>query len=48
MDKVIDSSTRKLHIIVAEYFLASLVERDNAEIKFVFGLENRLFLRHLQ
>ena len=48
MDKIIDSSTRKLHIVEAEDFLASLVERDNTEIKFVFGLENRLFLRHLQ
>ena len=48
MDEVIDPSTRKLHIIVAEDFLASLVEGDNTEIKFVFRLENRLFLRHLQ
>ena len=48
MDKVIDSSTRKLHISVAENFFASLIERDNAEIKFVFGLENCLFLGHFQ
>ena len=48
MDEVIDASTRKLHVIVAEHLLSSLVEGDNAEIKFVFGLENGLFLRHLQ
>ena len=48
MDEVVDSSTGKLHITVAEHLFAPLVEGDNAEIKFVFGLENGLFLRHLQ
>ena len=48
VDEIIDSSTRKLHVTVAKDFFPSLIEGDNAEIKFVFGLEYRLLLRHLQ
>ena len=36
MDEVVDPLAGELHLAVAEQLLAALLERDNAEVQFVF------------
>ena len=48
VDEVVDPLAGELHLAVAEQLLAALLERDDAEVQFVFWFEHDLLLRHLQ